>query len=200
MLIIGLTGGIGSGKSTVANMFANLGVPIIDMDRIARDIVAPGQAALKHIVNAFGEELINEDGQLDRQRLRNIIFDSTEKRQQLEAILHPLIRQETEHQLTSVQAPYCIIVIPLLLESDQRSLVNRILVVDAPESMQKSRTMQRDGITASQVEKILASQIDRQSRRKAADDIIENSGDLDTLRSQVASLDHQYRLLADKSD
>ena len=196
MLVIGLTGGIGSGKSTVADIFAELGIPIIDMDRIARQIVAPGQPALQQIIHTFGENLIDADGQLNRQLLSTIIFDSAEKRHQLEAILHPIIRQETERQLAELKAAYCIVVIPLLLESDQRALVDRILVVDTPESLQISRTMRRDGISASQVEKILASQVDRKSRLSAADDIINNAGGLDDLRQQVNNLDHQYRTLS----
>lgn len=200
MLIIGLTGGIGSGKSTVADMFGELGVPIIDMDLIARQIVEPGQPALEQISHMFGDNLVDADGQLNRPLLSKIIFDSTEKRHQLETILHPLIRQETEHQLAKLEAPYCIVVIPLLFESDQRSLVDRILVVDAPESMQISRTMQRDGISTTQVEKILASQVDRQSRSSAADDIINNSGELAALRLQVNNLDQTYRALAENSD
>ena len=152
MLVIGLTGGIGSGKSTVADMFASLGVPIIDMDRIARHIVESGQTALEQITHIFGKDLIEADGQLNRQRLSAIIFDSAEKRHQLEAILHPIIRLETEHQLAKLKAPYCIVVIPLLLESELHSLIDRILVVDAPENVQISRTMQRDGISATQEE------------------------------------------------
>jgi dephospho-CoA kinase len=198
MLIIGLTGGIGSGKSTVANLFADLDVPIIDMDQIARQIVEPGQPALLQITQTFGNELIDAEGKLKRQQLSQIIFDSEEKRHQLEAILHPIIREETERQLAELEAPYCIVVIPLLLESNQRSLVNRILVVDAPEDIQIARTMQRDGISAKQAEKILASQVDRQSRLNAADDIINNSGELGALRHQVNKLDQTYRLLAEK--
>ena len=198
MLIIGLTGGIGSGKSTVANLFADLGVPIIDMDQIARHVVEPGQPALLQITQTFGNELIDVEGKLRRQQLSQIIFDSEEKRHQLEAILHPIIREETERQLAELEAPYCIVVIPLLLESNQRSLVNRILVVDAPEDIQIARTMQRDGISAKQAEKILASQVDRQSRLNAADDIINNSSALDSLRLQVKELDQAYRLLAEK--
>jgi dephospho-CoA kinase len=198
MLIIGLTGGIGSGKSTVANLFADLDVPIIDMDQIARQVVEPGQPALQQIAQIFGNELIDAEGKLKRQQLSQIIFDSEEKRRQLEAILHPKIRKETERQLAQLEAPYCIVVIPLLLESDQRSLVNRILVVDAPEDIQIARIMQRDGISAKQAEKILASQVDRQSRLNAADDIINNSGEFEAMRHQVNKLDQAYRLHAEK--
>jgi len=199
MLVIGLTGGIGSGKSTVAKIFESLGVPIIDMDRIARQIVEPGQPALTQIKQAFGEKIICANGQLNRQQLSKIIFDSAEQRHQLEAILHPLIRQETGRQLAELKAPYCIVVIPLLLESEQRSLVERVLVVDVPESLQISRTMQRDDISATQVRKILAAQVGRDSRLNAADDVIDNSAELDDVRRRVNELDQQYRLLSQNS-
>ena len=199
MLVIGLTGGIGSGKSTVAEMFESLGVPIIDMDRIARQIVEPGQPALTQIKQAFGEKIVAASGQLNRQQLSKIIFDSVEKRHQLEAILHPLIRQETARQLAELKSPYCIVVIPLLLESEQRSLVDRVLVVDVPESLQISRTMQRDGISAAQVRKILAAQVRRDSRLNAADDVIDNSAAMEDIRHRVDELDQQYRALSENT-
>ena len=199
MLVIGLTGGIGSGKSTVAEMFESLGVPIIDMDRIARQIVEPGQPALTQIKQAFGEKIVAASGQLNRQQLSKIIFDSVEKRQQLEAILHPLIRQETARQLAELKSPYCIVVIPLLLESEQRSLVDRVLVVDVPESLQITRTMQRDGISAAQVHKILAAQVGRDSRLNAADDVIDNSAAMEDIRHRVDELDQQYRALSENT-
>ena len=199
MLVIGLTGGIGSGKSTVAEMFESLGVPIIDMDRIARQIVEPGQPALTQIKQAFGEKTVAAGGQLNRQQLSKIIFDSAEKRHQLEAILHPLIRQETARQLAELKSPYCIVVIPLLLESEQRSLVDRVLVVDVPESLQITRTMQRDGISAAQVRKILAAQVGRDSRLNAADDVIDNSAAMEDIRHRVDELDQQYRALSENT-
>jgi len=199
MLVIGLTGGIGSGKSTVAEMFESLGVPIIDMDRIARQIVEPGQPALTQIKQAFGEKIVAASGQLNRQQLSKIIFDSAEKRHQLEAILHPLIRQETARQLAELKSPYCIVVIPLLLESEQRSLVDRVLVVDVPESLQITRTMQRDGISAAQVRKILAAQVGRDSRLNAADDVIDNSAAMEVIRHRVDELDQQYRALSENT-
>jgi len=199
MLVIGLTGGIGSGKSTVAEMFESLGVPIIDMDRIARQIVEPGQPALTQIKQAFGEKIVAASGQLNRQQLSKIIFDSAEKRHQLEAILHPLIRQETARQLAELKSPYCIVVIPLLLESEQHSLVDRVLVVDVPESLQITRTMQRDGISAAQVRKILAAQVGRDSRLNAADDVIDNSAAMEDIRHRVDELDQQYRALSENT-
>ena len=199
MLIIGLTGGIGSGKSTIADMFADLGVPIIDMDRIARQIVEPGRPALAQIKQAFGEKIVDVNGHLNRQQLSKIIFDSAEKRHQLEAILHPLIRQETERQLAELKAAYCIIVIPLLLESNQRNLVDRILVVDVSETLQITRTMQRDDISADQVRKILAAQVQRDSRLNAADDVIDNTFEMEDIRARVKELDQQYRALSENS-
>lgn len=196
MLVIGLTGGIGSGKSTVAEIFKSLGVPIIDMDRIARQLVEPGQPVLTQIKQAFGENIVAANGHLNRQQLSNIIFDSEEKRHQLEAILHPQIRHETARQLAELETPYCIVVIPLLLEADQRSLVDRILVVDVPESLQITRTMQRDGISDAQVRKILAAQVRRDVRLDAADDVIDNSVDMDDIRFRVKELDQQYRGLS----
>ena len=200
MLVIGLTGGIGSGKSTVAGMFAAMGVPVIDMDQIARQVVEPGQPALVEITREFGIEFLDDTGKLDRRRLRKLIFDSTEKRHRLEAILHPLIRKETKRQLAELDTAYCIVVIPLLLESDQCPFVDRILVVDVPESVQISRTMLRDGVSKAAVEKILAAQIDRNSRLAAADDVIDNSADLAQVRNSVAELDRQYREQAGHTD
>jgi len=196
MLVIGLTGGIGSGKSTVAEMFAALGVPVIDMDHIARHVVEPGQPALTQITHEFGTNVLGADGHLNRRRLRELIFDSAEKRRSLEAILHPLIRQETERQLAKLDTAYCVIVIPLLLEANQRSLVDRILVVDVPETLQITRTMQRDGASTEEVQKILVAQMDRNSRLAAADDVIDNSAGLEKTRIRVAELDQQYRSLA----
>lgn len=198
MLVIGLTGGIGCGKSTVAEMFAALGVPIIDMDHIARQIVEPGQPVLRQITREFGTHILNDKGQLNRRKLRQLVFATTEKRHRLEAILHPLIRQETERQLAELDAPYCIVVIPLLIESNQRSLVDRILVVDVPETLQISRTMQRDDVSAFEVQEILSAQVDRNSRLAAANDVIDNSTDLEQVRIRVAELDQQYRRLANK--
>lgn len=200
MLVIGLTGGIGSGKSTIAELFATLGVPIIDMDQIARQVVEPGQPALAEIIREFGSDILDAEGHLDRRQLRECIFNSPDKRHRLEAILHPLIRQETERQLADLDAAYCIVVIPLLLESQQQSLVDRILAVDVPESQQITRTMQRDGISAGAVQKILAAQTDRQTRLAAADDIIDNAAALDQVRMRVVELDRQYRDLANNTD
>jgi dephospho-CoA kinase len=196
MLVIGLTGGIGSGKSTVAKMFVSLGAPVIDMDQIARQVVEPGQPALNKIIHEFGANLLDTDGRLNRRKLRELIFDSVENRRRLEAILHPLIRQETQRQISKLDAAYCIVVIPLLLEANQRLLVDRILVVDLPEALQITRTMQRDDVSAADVKKILTAQVNRSSRLAAADDVIDNSAGLEQIRIRVAELDQQYRNLA----
>jgi dephospho-CoA kinase len=200
MLVIGLTGGIGSGKSTVARLFAAMDIPVIDMDLIARQVVEPGLPALEQITQEFGSDVLDDNGRLDRRRLRELIFDSKEKRRRLEAILHPVIRQETQRQISELDASYCIVVIPLLLESQQNSLVDRILVVDVPESLQISRTMKRDDISAEDAQKILAAQIDRDSRLAAADDVIDNSVELSQVRDRLAELDQQYRIMAEKLD
>ena len=196
MLVIGLTGGIGSGKSTVAKMFIALGVPVIDMDQIARQVVEPGQPALKQIIHEFGASILDTDGRLNRRKLRELIFESVENRRRLEMILHPLIRQETQQQISKLDATYCIVVIPLLLESNQRSLVDRILVVDVPEALQITRTIQRDDVSAADAQKILAAQVNRNRRLAAADDVIDNSEELEQVRIRVAKLDQHYRRLA----
>ncbi len=192
MLVVGLTGGIGSGKSTVAKMFAELGVPVIDMDDIARELVAPGQPALQKIVEAFGAEVLDQSGQLARQALRQRIFNDPEQRKRLEAILHPLIRAEVQRRIRQCQAPYCIVVIPLLIESGQQDLVDRVLVTDVPEAVQIERTRQRDRISEAEVRKILASQADRQSRLTVADDVLDTDTELANLKEKVAQLHRHY--------
>ena len=196
MFRIGLTGGIGSGKSTVTDMFAELGVPVIDMDLLARDIVRPGQAALAEIKTVFGPDICNEQGELDRKRLRQIIFADAQKRKQLEAITHPRIRQRVEEIIAGLATPYCIIVIPLLFETGRRDNLDRILVVDCTPDEQIRRTMQRDHIDADYVKRIIASQVDRQERLNGADDVITNSGELDELSTQVQQLHRKYLELA----
>lgn len=196
MLVIGLTGGIGSGKSTVAKMFAELGVPVIDMDDIARELVTPGQPALQKIIETFGPEVLDDSGQLDRRALRQRIFDDPAQRKQLEAILHPLIRTEVRRRIRQCEAPYCIVVIPLLIESGQRDLVDRILVTDAPETVQIERTRQRDRISETEVRKILASQVDRQTRLAVADDVLDTNTSLENLKQKVKQLHQRYLHLA----
>jgi len=197
MLKIGLTGGICSGKSTVAEIFSRLGVPVIDMDVIARQLVTPGSPALAEITETFGPDILNPDGSLNRQRLRQRIFASDIERKQLEAILHPRIRAETERQLSELRAPYCIVVIPLLAETGQRSLIDRVLVVDAPESLQLERLVARDHITPADAQKILDSQASRQARLDIADEVIRNEGDQARLENQVRQLHAKYARLAE---
>lgn len=196
MLVIALTGGIGSGKSAVSRRFAELGVPVIDTDLIAREQVLPGSPALQEISDSFGPEVIRQDGSLDRPALRTLVFDSPEKRQHLEDILHPRILAEMQQRLETLNAPYAILVIPLLLETGQNELAERILVVDCPESLQISRVQQRDGLAAPQIRQILTAQVDRATRLSRADDVIENTGTLQDLMKATERLHHFYHQLA----
>jgi len=196
MLIIGLTGGIGSGKSTVARHFESLGVPVIDADIITRELVKPGQDALKEIVAHFGPDIIQTDGQLNRAWLRALIFDNPGERKVLENILHPRARESALRQLAKLDAPYCILCVPLLLESGWDDMVHRVLVIDLPRELQIQRTMDRDGIPENQVETIINTQIDRDSRLSAADDVIVNTGDTTALLEQVDRLHQKYLQLA----
>lgn len=197
MLRVGLTGGIGSGKSTTADLFAALGVPVIDTDRIARELLAPGQPLLTEIYRIFGTELRRDDGSLDRAALRTRVFGDSTLRRRLEAITHPAIAVAMEQQVAALAAdtPYVLIVIPLLLEAGWRDRVDRVLVVDCPETEQVQRVMARDGIDDAAAWRMVQSQASRDTRRQAADDRIDNSGppDLRTLAEQVRRLDQQYR-------
>lgn len=197
MLIVGLTGGVGSGKSTVAEFFAALGVPVIDADEIARGLVMPGQPALAEIVEHFGPAMLDREGQLRRDRLRQRIFGDSAARRALEAILHPRIRDEIQRRLAALDPPcgYALVVVPLLLESGWQDLVQRILVVDSPEALQIARTMARDGIDRAQAEAMLAAQVERKTRLAAADDVIRNEGSPAVLRAQVEALHSRYRSL-----
>ena len=198
MLVIGLTGGIGSGKSTVSQLFADRGVPIIDADAVARDVVAPGTQALQQIIDKFGPELVNADGQLNRSRLREIIFADPHHRHWLEALLHPLIRTDISAQIDALAYPYCIVVIPLLIESQPNDRIQRILVVDCPEQLQLERTAARDNTSLSNAKMILTQQASRQQRLAAADDVIKNDQDLSHLEQQVEKLHQHYLQLADE--
>lgn len=195
MLRIGLTGGIGSGKTTVADLFAGHGVPIIDADEIARALVDPYQPAYNEIIDAFGREIVDSDGNIDRDQLRKLVFDSPERRQALETILHPRVRTEIHHLSVELDAPYCIIVIPLLIEADQLDLVERVLVVDLNQEKQIQRVGARSGLNEAEVRKIIAAQIDRSERLRHADDIIENSTDIQNLETQVEKLHRRYLAL-----
>ena len=204
MLIIGLTGGIGSGKSTVSQHFEALGIPVIDADTISRELVAPGQPALQEIAREFGPELIGPDGELNRAQLRDQIFSHAADRKRLEAILHPKVRDEMRRRVLALEnrqlAPsYCVLSIPLLVESGWTDLVQRVLVVDSSIEDQIKRTQQRDGVDAEQAAAIIHSQIDRDSRLAAADDIIRNDADLAALHAQVEALHQRYLQLADSA-
>ena len=197
MFTVGLTGGIGSGKSTVADCFAALGVPVIDTDVIARDLTAPGGAALEAIRAAFGETVMQADGALDRAALRRRVFADTTARHQLEVILHPRIRQVVGQMLAKLTAPYALIVIPLLVETGgYLDVLNRVLVVDCPEEVQIARVMARNGLTQDEVKAILAAQAGRAERLAAADDVIVNTATPADLHAEVATLHQRYLALA----
>jgi dephospho-CoA kinase len=193
---VGLTGGIASGKSTVAAMFTALGVPVIDTDEIARAVVAPGQPGLREIVAAFGPGILDATGALDRRRMRDHVFADGAERRRLEAILHPRIEAATLAASDCAGGPYQVVVVPLLLESGFERHVDRILVVDCPEELQRARLLARDGEDPSRVERILAAQLDRETRRRRADDVIENDGDAERAREQVRRLHGIYLKLA----
>ena len=196
MLRIGLTGGIGCGKSTVCAQFARLGVPIVDADVIARQLVQPGQLALTKLTENFGNSILNPDGTLNRAQLRELAFSDVRHKQQLDAIMHPLIYAELEKQLAGLTSAYCIMAIPLLLETQEKHRVDRILVVDCDPRQQVERVMNRDHGSAQQAEKIIASQASREQRLAAADDFIDNTGTTDHLAEQVKSLHNSYLFLA----
>lgn len=192
MFIVGLTGGIASGKTAVSDRFANLGVPVIDTDIIARELVEPGQPTLAEVVEAFGDDILDEEGRLRRRRLREIIFSDPEKQDLLERILHPAIRAEARRQVSQSDAPYCIVVIPLLAESGHFDWLDRILVVDVPRSVQIARLVARDDVTEGQAKASLAAQASRESRLELADDVIDNSGEIAVLDEAVSRLHEKY--------
>ena len=196
MLIIGLTGGIGSGKTAVSDRFARHGVPIIDTDLISRELVEPGQPALADIVAEFGSNCLGRDGRLHRARLRERVFTDPVGRRRLEAILHPRIRAAARERVAALTTPYCLVVIPLLAETGMTDLVDRVLVVDAPEAEQIHRVMARDRIDATQARAILAAQAQRDQRLALANDILENDGDFVELDRRVTALHQQYSMLA----
>jgi dephospho-CoA kinase len=196
-LRIGLTGGIASGKSTVAERFIELGVPVIDADEVARALVLPGQPGLKRVVDKFGAGVLSADGQLDRRALRNQVFSDPALRKELEGILHPLIRAELERRATAAGGDvYVVMAIPLLVESGGRNRVDRILVVDVDEAVQLQRVMDRDSSTIDEARAILAAQASRAVRLKAADDVLVNSGTVSELRQAVDRLHGRYLGLA----
>ena len=195
MLVIGLTGGIGSGKSEVSRLFSELGVPIVDVDVISHQLTAKGQSTLQAIANQFGTIVLNKDGSLNRERLREIVFNKPEARHALEAIMHPAIYEEAIIELNRNKAiPYQILVVPLLFESTRyQKLINHSLVIDCDSATQIDRASKRDGSSKSQIEKIIAAQIPRETRNQLADDIITNNGSLDDLKEKVIQLNDKYR-------
>jgi dephospho-CoA kinase len=191
-----LTGGIASGKTAVANEFAKLGVPVIDTDQVARDVVVPGTPALMQIVEAFGPQVLGANGQLDRRRMRELVFADPVQRAKLEAITHPAIRAELARRSQEVHGTYQIHAIPLYVETGAKGGYDRVLVVDCPEPIQIDRLMQRDGIDETQARRALAAQATREQRLAAANDVIENTSALDALCERVAQLHRQYLKLA----
>ena len=200
MLVIGLTGGIGSGKSAAANLFRQRGITVVDADIAARQAVEKGSPALQSIARHFGPDSLLADGTLNRQRLREIIFDNPEQKQWLENLLHPLIRQFIADQLGQSVSPYSILESPLLLETDQHRLTARVLVVDVPENVQIERVMSRDNVSKEHAIRILQSQASRQRRLANADDIILNTGSLTELRQKIDYLHQYYLKLATNTD
>lgn len=192
---VGVTGGIGSGKSAVANYFASLGIDTIDADNVARTVVEPNTPALAAIVERFGNRILI-DGQLDRRKLRTIIFNSADERKWLENLLHPLIRAKIISLLGQATSPYAMLVAPLMLETGQQTLVDRVLVVDVPESIQIERTMARDQISEEQTRQIMDSQISREQRLARAHDVVDNSGSLVELHQNLEPLHQRYLRLA----
>lgn len=196
--VVGVTGGIGSGKTTVTNAFMEHGIDVVDADVIARDVVAPGSAALAQIREHFGADILLSDGSLNRAELRQRIFADNAQKEWLNQLLHPLIRQRIEAQLKAATSPYCILSAPLLLENNLNRLCDRVLVVDVSEDTQVQRTTRRDNTSEEQVRAIMDAQLERQARFSAADDIITNDCSLAFTHKQVASLHQQYLRLANR--
>lgn len=195
-MIIGLTGGIGSGKSAVSDCFEALGVTVVDADIVAREVVEPGCLALEAIADHFGQGILTPEGALDRAGLRTLIFADASERKWLEALLHPLIRDEITRQLSQSNAPYSILSSPLLLETDQHTLVDRVLVVDVPVEVQLARTVQRDSNSVEQVKAIIDAQSSRDHKQQKADDIILNIGTIESLKDEVLTLHKRYLQLS----
>jgi dephospho-CoA kinase len=192
MLVIGLTGGIGSGKTTVADEFGKLGVTLIDADVIAREVVEPGTSALQAIAERFGPDILDINGALNRAALRKIVFDHQDQKLWLEQLLHPLIRELIRSRIEQATSPYCILVSPLLLETDQAQLVQRLLVVDVSPQIQLERTLARDSSSTKTIKAIIAAQMNRDARLEKADDVILNEGSVAELKHKVAALHSLY--------
>lgn len=197
MYVVAITGGIGSGKTTVANQFAALGIEVVDADLIARDVVAPGTPALAAIASHFGPEMLTGQGQLDRRALRERIFSDPAAKSWLNALLHPIIRSEMLRQCAAASSPYCLLVVPLLVENRLTELADRVLVIDVDEATQIERTCRRDGVSREQAQAILASQASRSERLAMADDVLDNqSGTTETIRERILALHETYLAFA----
>ncbi|CAJ1789442.1 Dephospho-CoA kinase [Aeromonas jandaei] len=197
MYVVAITGGIGSGKTTVANQFAELGIDVVDADVIAREVVESGTPALAAIADHFGPDIITPDGQLDRRRLREQVFSNPSAKAWLNALLHPLIRSEMQRQCAATRSPYCLLVVPLLVENKLTGLANRVLVVDVDEATQIERTCRRDGVTPEQAKAIIAAQASRSERLAAADDVIENlNGSEMAIKARILTLHETYLAFA----
>lgn len=197
---VGLTGGIASGKSAVATEFSKLGIPIIDTDELARDVVQPGQPALQAIVERFGREVLDAQGGLDRRRMRERIFQNPAEKQALEAIVHPAIRDAQRAQSAAAQGPYQMHVVPLLIDTRSQSMYDRVLVVDCSRETQLARLLRRDGITQQLAESMLAAQATREQRLAAADEVLDNNGAIAELPQKVVVLHRRYLELAAAKD
>ena len=197
MYVVAITGGIGSGKTTIANQFAALGIEVVDADLIAREVVAPGTPALAAITSHFGPEILTEQGLLDRRVLRERIFSDPAAKSWLNALLHPIIRSEMLRQCAAVSSPYCLLVVPLLVENRLTELADRVLVIDVDEATQIERTCRRDGVNREQAQAILASQASRSERLAMADDVLDNqSGTTETIRARILALHETYLAFA----
>ena len=197
MYVVAITAGIGSGKTTVANQFAALGIEVVDADLIAREVVAPGTPALAAITSHFGPEILTEQGLLDRRVLRERIFSDQAAKSWLNALLHPIIRSEMLRQCAAVSSPYCLLVVPLLVENRLTELADRVLVIDVDEATQIERTCHRDGVSREQAQAILASQASRSERLAMADDVLDNqSGTTETIRARILALHETYLAFA----
>ncbi|QYJ86581.1 dephospho-CoA kinase [Shewanella mesophila] len=197
--VVGLTGGIGSGKTTVANLFADLGITLVDADIVSRQVVAKDSLGLARIAEHFGQNILLKNGQLNRAALRERIFSTPSEREWLNDLLHPMIREEMLDQLKKATSPYAILVVPLLFENGLDRLVNCTLVVDISPELQTRRTMDRDSVSAEQVQNIIASQTSRAEKLAKADDVIDNQGTVSALKSKVALLHNKYLKLADRT-
>ena len=197
MYVVAITGGIGSGKTTIANQFAELGIDVVDADVIAREVVEPDTPALAAIADHFGPDVITPDGQLDRRSLRERVFSDPSAKTWLNALLHPLIRSEMQRQCAAARSPYCLLVVPLLVENKLTGLANRVLVVDVDEATQIERTCRRDGVTPEQAKAIIAAQASRSERLAAADDVIENgNGSEMAIKARILTLHETYLAFA----